>query len=137
MRRRQFIQFSSALPLLAMVNPPAHSAGEWKSFSLTMRLNIHDTERPTRVWLPLPNSIDGYQQTLDTRWSGTPEKAQIFRDVQYGAPMLYAEWAAPGPRELVVTSQIKTLDRSNMPANTAKADVPANPAAVRQFFAAD
>ena len=134
MRRRQFIQFSSAIPLLALVNPPAHAAGEWKSFTLTMRLNIQDTERATRVWLPLPNSVDAYQQTLDTRWSGTAPQAEIFRDPIYGAPMLYAEWTAQGPRELVVTSQIKTLDRSNIPASTARADVPVNPPAVRQFL---
>lgn len=134
MRRRQFIQIGSAFPLLALGNLPVQSSDEWKSFSLVMRLNIQDTERPTRVWLPLPNSIDGYQQTLDSHWSGTPEKAQIFRDLQYGAPMLYAEWTTPGPRELVVTNQIKTLDRSNVPTNNAQTDVAAMPSDVRQFL---
>jgi transglutaminase-like putative cysteine protease len=135
MHRRQFIQFSSAASLLTLVNPPVHAAGEWKSFALTMRLNISDTERATRVWLPLPNSIDAYQQTLDTRWSGTAAKTQIFRDVQYDAPMLYAEWTSPGPRELVVTSQIKTVDRANVPTDVANADVPVNAPDVRKFLA--
>jgi transglutaminase-like putative cysteine protease len=135
MRRRQFIQFSSAASLLTFANPPVRAANEWKSFALTSRLNIPDTQHATRVWLPLPNSIEAYQQTLDTRWSGTAEKAQIFRDLQYGAPVLYAEWTAPGPRELVVTSQIKTLDRANVPTAQARADVSINPPEVRKFLA--
>ena len=135
MHRRQFIQFSSAASLLTLVNPSSHATGQWKSFALTMRLNIPDTERDTRVWLPLPNSIDNYQQTLDTRWSGTAAKAEIFRDVMYNAPTLYAQWTSPGPRELVVTSQIKTIDRANVPTNVANADVPVNPPDVRRFLA--
>ena len=135
MHRRQFIQFSSAASLLTLVNPSSHATGQWKSFALTMRLNIPDTERDTRVWLPLPNSIDNYQQTLDTRWSGTAAKAEIFRDVIYNAPTLYAQWTSPGPRELVVTSQIKTIDRANVPTNVANADVPVNPPDVRRFLA--
>ena len=135
MHHRQCIQFSSAASLLTLVSPSVHTANEWKSFALTMRLNIPDTERATRVWLPLPNSIDAYQQTLDTRWSGTAAKTQIFRDVQYGAPMLYAEWTSPGPRELVVTSQIKTVDRANVPTDSANADLPVNAPDVRKFLA--
>lgn len=134
MHRRQFIQLSSAASLLALVNPSARAASEWKSFALTMRLNIPDTKHATRMWLPLPNSIESYQQTLDTRWSGTPDKAQIFRDVMYNAPILYAEWNSPGPRELIVTSQIKTKDRANVPTNVANADAPINSPDVRRFL---
>ena len=134
MHRRQFIQFSSAASLLTLVNCPAHAAA-WKTFTLTMRLNLSDTETPARVWLPLPNSVKPYQQALDTRWSGTAMNAQIFRDVVYGAPVLYAEWSTPGPRELVVTSQVKTLDRANQPTSEPRSDVPVNPPDVRRFLA--
>jgi transglutaminase-like putative cysteine protease len=135
MHRRQFIQFSSTASLLTLVNSSSPATEQWKSFALTMRLNIPDTERATRVWLPLPNSIDDYQQTLDTRWSGTAAKAGIFRDLMYNAPMLYAEWTSPGPRELVVTSQIKTIDRANVPTSSATADVPVNSTELRRFLA--
>ena len=135
MHRRQFIQFSSAASLLTLVNCPVHAAAAWKTFTLTMRLNLPDTDTPARVWLPLPNSVESYQQTLDTRWSGTAMNAQIFRDVVYGAPILYAEWRTPGPRELVVTSQVKTLDRANSPTSAARADAPVNPPDVRHFLA--
>ena len=135
MHRRQFIQFSSATSLLTLVNRPLRAAPGWKTYTLTTRLNLPDTERAAQVWLPLPNSIESYQQALDTRWSGTPAKAQIFRDVVYGAPMLYAEWTTPGPRELVVTSQVKTLDRENAPTGESRAGVPGNPSDVRRFLA--
>jgi transglutaminase-like putative cysteine protease len=135
MHRRQFIQFSSAASLLSLVSSPGQAAAAWKNFTLTMRLNLPDTQAPARVWLPLPNSVEPYQQALDTRWSGTAMKAEIFRDVVYGAPTLYAEWSNPGPRELVVTSQVKTLDRANLPISQANAGVPDNPPEVRQFLA--
>ena len=135
MRRRQFIQFSSAASLLTLVTTQARTAAAWKTFTLTMQLNIQDTERPVRVWLPLPNSVESYQQVLDTRWSGTAADAQIFRDVVYGAPMLYAEWTTPGPRELVVTSQFKTLDRANVPNSASRADGAVYPPDVRRFLA--
>lgn len=134
MHRRQFIQFSSATSLLALVNPPLHAA-PWQDFVLKMSINLPDTERAARVWLPLPSSIEGYQQTLDTRWSGTAANAQILRDTMYGAPMLYAEWTTPGPRELVVTSQVRTSHRSNPPSATANENVPVNPPDVRRFLA--
>ena len=135
MHRRQFIQFSSATSLLTLVNRPIQAASEWKTYTLTMELDLPDTERAARVWLPLPNSIESYQQTLDTRWSGTAVNAQIFRDVIYGAPMLYAEWNTPGPRELVVTSQVKTLDRANPPTGKPHGDLPGNPTEIRRFLA--
>jgi transglutaminase-like putative cysteine protease len=134
MHRRQFIQFSSAASLLALYNPPLQAA-QWQDYVLKMGINVPDTNRPTRVWLPLPNSVEGYQQTLDTRWSGTAENAQIFRDTIYGTPMLYAEWIKPGPREIVVTSLIKTLDRSNPPTNSSSDNVPVNSPDVRKFLA--
>ena len=134
MHRRQFIQFSSAASLLSLVNRPGQAAAAWKTFTLTMRLNLPDSKNPARVWLPLPNSVEPYQQALDTRWSGTAMKAEIFRDVVYGAPTLYAEWSSPGPRELVVTSQVKTLDRANLPLGESRADSPINPSAVRAFL---
>ncbi len=134
MHRRQFIQFSSAASLLSLVNRPGHAAA-WKNFTLTMRLNLPDTKNPARVWLPLPNSVEPYQQALDTRWSGTAMKAEIFRDVVYGAPTLYAEWSSPGPRELVVTSQVKTLDRANPPIDESGGDAPLNSPDVLRFLA--
>ena len=135
MHRRQFIQFSSAVSLLALVDPPAHAVAQWKTFALTMRLDIPDTGRDTRVWLPLPNSVEAYQQTLDTRWSGTAAKVETFRDVVYDAPLLYAEWMSPGPRELIVTSQIKTRYRANLPSAVLSADLPVNPPDVSRFLA--
>ncbi len=133
MHRRQFIQFSSAASLFALVNPTLRAA-QWQDYVLKMGITLPDTERAARVWLPLPSSIEGYQQTLDTRWTGTAANAQIFRDTMYGAPMLYAEWTTPGPRELVVTSQVRTLDRSNPPTNVSNESVPVNPPEVRKFL---
>ena len=135
MRRRQFIQFSSATSLLTLANYPVHANAAWKTFTLTMRLTLPDSETPARVWLPLPNSVEPYQRAIDTRWSGTAAKAEIFRDVMYNAPMLYAEWTSPGPRELVVISQVKTIDRANVPTHAANADVPVNPPDVGRFLA--
>ena len=133
MHRRQFIQFSSAASLFALVNPTLRAA-QWQDYVLKMGITLPDTERAARVWLPLPSSIEGYQQTLDTRWTGTAANAQIFRDTMYGAPMLYAEWTTPGPREIVVTSQVRTLDRSNPPTNVSNESVPVNPPEVRKFL---
>ena len=135
MQRRQFLQFSSAASIVSVGNFSARAdAIDWKTFAVTTTLNIQDADRPVRVWLPLPNSIDGYQQVLDTRWSGTANNVQIYRDLQYDAPTLYAEWSKPGPRELVATSQAKTLDRDNKPVVDPRADVPGHPPNVRRFL---
>ena len=135
MKRRQFLQFSSAATLASLGNFPAHAAvTDWKTFSVTTRLNVQDADAPLRVWLPLPDSVDGYQQTLDTRWSGTANNVQIFRDLQYNAPILYAEWSKRGPRELVVTSQVKTLDRENKLTAEPRGDGPATFPDVRRFL---
>ena len=135
MQRRQFLQFSSAASIFSLGNFSARAAVTgWKNYAVTTTLNIPEIDRPVRVWLPLPNSIETYQQVLDTRWSGTADNVQIYRDLQYDAPMLYAEWSKPGPRELVATSRVKTLDRDNKPAAESRADMLVNGPNVRRFL---
>lgn len=120
MQRREFLWSSVALAAGAMwprgragasFAPSAESG--WRSFEVTHRVEVLQAEGTTRVWLPLPSvQEEGWIRTMGNLWQGNARTARLLRNPDYGAEMLYAEWA-PGQRPVLeVTSRFATRDRA-------------------------
>lgn len=87
--------------------------GAWREFELTTRVEVQSHGGQTRVWLPVPSIDSGYQQSLESRWSGNPSGVRLTSDAAYGARMLVAEFDAHVLRPtLELTSRVRTRDRA-------------------------
>ncbi|HMK14746.1 MAG TPA: transglutaminase domain-containing protein, partial [Burkholderiales bacterium] len=123
MNRRHFISASAAFSTLAAIPSLARQASAamlseaqqagWRTFEITTEVELKAGGRP-RLWLPVPfNQDTEYQRLISNEWKGNTDRAGIYRDDVYGAPVFYAEWddktAAPRVR---LVSQFATRDRS-------------------------
>lgn len=120
--RRQCLQAAAAATLPALALPGlAQSAavrrfepqvGPWRSFDLSLSVNVADPQGGTKLWLPVPDLETGYQRTLGHDWVGNARAARLVSDPRTGARMLYAEF---GPEQkaptLTVTSRVQTRGR--------------------------
>src|SRR5574340_709148 len=136
MQRREFLWSSVALAAgtmwpagraLAAFSPSPESG--WRSFEVTHRIEVLKPEGTTRVWLPLPSvQEEGWIRNMGNLWQGNARTARLVRNAEYGAEMLYAEWAPGEPPVLEVTSRFATrdravdLDQSGKPAPLSNAD---------------
>ena len=125
MDRRGFIKWGTALPVAATVSTLpgisthafaqqqdfAPQAGKWRTFDVTTRVEIVEPKGVTRVWLPVPMVNNGYQQSLDSRWSAPGGQARV--EERDGAKILFVEFPAATPTPRVeLTSRVQTQDRS-------------------------
>ena len=120
MQRREFLWTSVALAAGTMW--PASRAGAafnptpeagWRIFEVTHQVDVLEPEGTTRVWLPLPSvQEDGWIRTMGNLWQGNALSARLLRNPEYGAEMLYAEWAPGEKPVLEVTSRFATRDRA-------------------------
>jgi transglutaminase-like putative cysteine protease len=128
MQRREFLWTSVALA--AGVMWPAKRAGAaldpspesgWRTFEVTHRVEVPQPDGATRVWLPLPSvQEEGWIRNMGSLWQGNALTARLLRNPEYGAEMLYAEWA-PGENPVVeVTSRFATRDRAVDPGQSGK-----------------
>ena len=90
----------------------APQPGRWRSFELTTRVEVLDPKGTTRVWLPVPSINSDFQQSLDSRWSGSAKEARLVADATYGARMVYAEFEAGAAPVIELTSRVLTQDRA-------------------------
>src|SRR5574340_89385 len=120
MQRREFLWTSVALAAGTLW--PAARAGAafdpspadgWRTFEVTHRVEVLQPEGTTRVWLPLPSVQEqDWIRNMGNLWQGNALTARVLRNSEYGAEMLYAEWA-PGEKPMLeVTSRFATLDRA-------------------------
>jgi len=120
MQRREFLWTSMALA--AGVMWPAGRAGAafnpspeggWRLFEVTHRVDVLQPEGTTRVWLPLPSvQEEEWIRNMGSLWQGNALTARLLRNPEYGAEMLYAEWAPGEKPVLEVTSRFATRDRA-------------------------
>ena len=119
MQRREFLLTSAALTAGAVwpasramsAFDPSPENG-WRTFEVTMRVEVLKPEGATRVWLPLPSMQEkDWIRPMGNLWQGNAASAQLVRNPNYGAEMLYAEWANGDKPVLEVTSRIATRDR--------------------------
>jgi transglutaminase-like putative cysteine protease len=138
MDRRAFLKSSIAASSAASLpwGGVLASSG-WRSFEVVTRIELQLPEGVSRVWLPLPLSLDtDWQRSLGNSWSGNAARTDVLSDGKYGASMLYAEWpanvAAP---QLELASRFSTRDRS-VDLNKPKPDAERLAPAERAFFTA-
>lgn len=101
MDRRQFIKAGAVLPAAAAVSglPGFASANttassKWRMYEVTTQVELLKPAGATRVWLPVPLTIDtDYQKDHGSSWSAEGAKVSLARDPKYGAGIVYAEWA--------------------------------------------
>lgn len=138
MERRAFLRLAGA-PLLASVPTmaPAHEGeagdGGWRTFKLIYDVDLPDRGLPARLWLPLPDSLDPYQQAMGTVWSGTADDGELRVLTADRVPIFYGEWRQGAPRRVRVESHVRTRDRLVDVSPAAVAGGPL-PAAVRPFL---
>lgn len=120
MNRRTLIQAASAglLSPWALAQAQAQAerrfapmpSSDWRTFELTLGVQVADVQGTTRVWLPLPDLDTEYQRTQENSWSGNASAARIVADPLRDTRMLYAEFDTPKP-ELAVTTRVQTRNR--------------------------
>jgi transglutaminase-like putative cysteine protease len=99
-----------------LAQTPAQPAGApWRRYRVTTRVELSATDQPAGLWLPLAQSVGGYQQVLDTRFE-TDGRAETVKDARYGASMLRVQWDQAGPRTASVVQLVAVRDRGVDPA---------------------
>jgi transglutaminase-like putative cysteine protease len=138
MDRRAFLKAgisASAVAALPWRGALANTA--WRTFEVLTRVELQLPVGVSRVWLPLPLSLDTeWHRSLGSSWSGNAARTQVVSDGKYGASMLYAEWPArvAAPR-LELASRFSTRERTVDPTRP-RADAERLSAAERKFFTA-
>jgi transglutaminase-like putative cysteine protease len=100
MDRRQFIKAGAALPAAAAVSglpkvvvakTTADSA--WRIYEVTTQVELLKPAGVTRVWLPVPLTVDtDYQKGHGNAWSAEGGKIAFSKDPKYGAGIVTAEF---------------------------------------------
>lgn len=116
MQRREFIKLagSTALfPIAPSVLSHQDNHSKWKSYRLTYQINLPTKGKRALLWLPLPDTTDtAYQFTQGSVWSGSTKKAKFHTIPKTNFPVFHAEWRGSGPRNVTVSSIVKTRNRS-------------------------
>ena len=122
MNRRDFIKTSTLLPAAATVAglPQLAAAAtiapgdKWRVFEVTTKVGILKPAGVTRVWLPLPLSVDtDYQKNLGSTWTVENGSAMLAEDGKYGADILVFESSETTKIPVVrLTSRFATRDRA-------------------------
>lgn len=117
MKRRSFLAAAAASPLLATVPlsagraNPAGTTGRWRSYEMTMAVNIPAESGRTRVWLPVPHD-SAYQRLESATWSGNASSLGLYKDTESGVQSFHAAWDDGGSaRTVSLVTRVSTLDR--------------------------
>jgi transglutaminase-like putative cysteine protease len=116
MNRRDFIKFvgtgSLIFPIAQSIASQQHELSEWKSYRLTYQIELPAIGNNARLWLPIPDTNDThYQFTQGSLWRGNASKAEFSTINGTNFPIFKADWQNNGPRNVTVSSIVKTTDR--------------------------
>ena len=139
LKRRTLLATAAAAPCLARAQAAerrfAPQPGDWRTFDLTLDVDVPVAKGTTRLWLPLPDLDTAWQQTDGHRWSSNASQAHLVADAARGTRMLYAEFAPTVERPRVsVSSRVRT--RSRAVDWSARSAVKEDPAVLRTALAA-
>lgn len=124
MKRRDFLKTSAlaaglALPAWARAADAAPlfaptPASGWRQFEVTTHVEPVQADGLVRAWVPLPFTDEtDWFRPMGNIWQGNASLMRVMRDPEYGAAMLYAEWAAgTAVPELEIVSRFATRDRA-------------------------
>ena len=133
MNRRSFLRAGSAVPFAAVATSgvwlprSTHAQGQaqasfdgWRVFEVTARVEVLKPAGATRIWLPLPLTIDtAYQKNLGNQIGqegGALSAAEQISDVSWGLGMVSAAFPDGAKPVLSVTSRFATRNYSVDPA---------------------
>lgn len=120
MDRRDFLRITAAgsatlaLPG-AITNALAGATGNptWRIYEVTTKVDVLKPQGVTRVWVPLPLSIDtDYQKSLGNSWDAGSGTAAAWKDAKYSASAVAAEWSETARPALEVKSRFAACDRA-------------------------
>ena len=107
MNRRNFLR-SATLASAAFALPDAarrfrlpllDDAAPWRTFEVTTRVEVLKPAGVTRVWVPVPLTIETpYQQPFGNVFDADRGTAKLVDDHARGFGMVAAEWPAGGPK---------------------------------------
>lgn len=119
MDRRDFIRIAGAGSVTLALPGTISNAlagptdNPWRAYEVTTRVEVRKPVGVTRVWLPLPLSVDtDYQKSLGNSWEASSGKAAAWQDAKYGAGAVAAEWAADAKPVLELKSRFATCDHA-------------------------
>jgi len=96
---------------VAAFNPSPEDG--WRTFDVTLRVEVLKPEGATRVWLPLPSMQEkDWIRPMGNLWQGNADSAKLLHDAERGVDMLYGEWSSEAKPVLEVTSRVATRDRA-------------------------
>ena len=102
---------TATLGTVTSASAVARAQDATKRYRLVTEIDLAPTDAPAELWVPLFQSVGGYQRAEPARVTGGG-RARIVKDGVYGAPMVRAAWDAPGDdRRLVVSQDVTTRDR--------------------------
>ncbi len=119
MNRRAIIKAAATLPLAPSAFAAHPAAGSdaaapagWRRFELTTRITLSDPRSPADLWVPLAQTLGGYQRAETPHWTTDGQTSGIVRDERYGAPMLRVGWQdGTGPHTAEIVQVVATRDR--------------------------
>ena len=86
--------------------------GDWRTFEVTLRVDVPVSKGATRLWLPVPSVDTDWQQSLETAYT-TNGKAAMTGDRVYGAKMLQVAFpASEAEPRVVMTTRVRTRNRA-------------------------
>lgn len=143
MDRRHFLR---AIPAAATVAALPHSISrafannnvapdKWRTFEVTARVEVMKAKGATRVWLPMPMSeATDYFKAVDSKWTGNMATAEVYKDPEYGSPILFAQFKDGEAAPVVeLVSRFMTRDRQVGLAATGNAPAE-NPAVLKVYL---
>jgi len=107
---------AAAVAPLARAEAERHFAPEpsaaWRTFDLTLSVEVVDVQGVTKLWLPLPDLETPYQRTLENSWTGNARIARVQADAARDTRMFYAEFdPATQQPQVSLTTRLQTRNR--------------------------
>jgi len=119
MNRREFVRHASlasaafALPSSRLFGAPDENneKAQWRTFEITTRVDVAESNGRSRVWVPVPLTIaTAYQRPDTTAVDAGRGTAKVVKNTERGFAFVSAEWPEGVPRSLTVTSRAQTRD---------------------------
>jgi hypothetical protein len=119
MDRRTFLKSGVALPTAGLVTglPSltfANAGESWRIFEVTTSVDILKPAGTTRIWLPVPLTMDtDYQKSLGNAWSAEGGSVSYTQDTKYRAGIVSAQFPESVQKPTVrLVSRFATRDRA-------------------------
>ena len=119
MKRRDFIKLAGVSATLLPIAPSVFGKDQevirprTHTYRLTYKVDLPSDGNKARLWLPLPDINDSaHQFSQGSVWSGNANVARFDTIPGTASPLFYEEWRGSGPRNVTVSSVVKTTNRT-------------------------